>query len=65
MAQTPDVFDSPMSIMAIEGRVVVTGPDGLSGALTPQAARDFARRLLEAADDAEGARASRGDGDLF
>lgn len=64
MAQTPDVFDSPMSVMAIEGRVVVTGPDGLSGALTPQAARESARRLQQAADDAE-ERQGRGDDNVL
>lgn len=65
MAQTPDVFEHPMSVTAIEGRVTITGPDGMVGTLTPQAARDSARRLLEAADDAEGGRGRRVEDDAL
>ncbi|MDB5422643.1 MAG: hypothetical protein JWQ29_59 [Phenylobacterium sp.] len=42
-------FDEPLEITCVEGEVVVTGPDGLHASLTPQAARESARRLAAAA----------------
>jgi hypothetical protein len=44
--------DQPLEVAAVEGDVVITGPDGIHGALTPDAARRSARRLENAASSA-------------
>jgi hypothetical protein len=41
--------DEPLEVEAIEGEVVVTGPDGAAVTLTAEAAIASARRLLRAA----------------
>ncbi len=45
-------FQSPMRVHVVEGEVVILGPDSTSVALTPDAAEESARRLLEAAHKA-------------
>lgn len=55
-----DAYAEPLRVVASEGAVVVLGPDGLSGALTPEAAEESARRLLAAAREAR-----RGGGQVF
>ena len=40
-------FDEPLEIALEDGEVVITGPDGLCASLTPQAARESARRLAK------------------
>jgi len=47
-----DAFREPMTLVVAEGAVVILGPNGLSGALTPEAAEESARRLLAAAEEA-------------
>jgi len=42
-------IDEPLLVEVVEGEVVVLGPDGLNGSLTPRAAEESGRRLLEAA----------------
>jgi hypothetical protein len=44
--------DQPLDVAAVDGDVVITGPDGIHGALTPDAARRSARRLENAASSA-------------
>ena len=41
-----------MTLVVAEGSVVILGPNGLAGALTPEAAEESARRLLAAAAEA-------------
>jgi hypothetical protein len=54
-----DAFSEPMTLVVSDGAVVILGPDGISGALTPEAAEESARRLLAAAKQAR--RAIAGD----
>jgi len=51
-----DAFTEPMLVLAVEGEVVVLGPNGVNGAFTIEAARISARNLLEAADEANAER---------
>jgi hypothetical protein len=41
-------FDQPLEVSLEGGEVVITGPDGLCASLTPEAARESARRLATA-----------------
>lgn len=50
-----DALSEPMTMVVSEGAVVVLGPNGISAALTPQAAEESARRLLAAAQRARSA----------
>jgi hypothetical protein len=45
----PHPFDEPMAVQAVDGEVVVLGPNGISGSFTVEAARLSARNLLAAA----------------
>jgi hypothetical protein len=47
-----DAMTEPMRVVASEGAVVVLGPNGIAGALTPAAAEESARRLITAARQA-------------
>lgn len=47
------IFDEPMRATVAEGAIVVLGPGGVGVALTPDAARESARRLTEAANRLE------------
>ena len=53
-------FDEPFEVTAVDGEVVLTGPDGVHASLTPQAARESARRIAAAVESLEG-----GDGDIY
>jgi hypothetical protein len=46
-------FDQPSKTLAIDGEVVVDGPDGVGHSFTPAAARETGARLAIAADQAE------------
>ncbi|HYE46304.1 MAG TPA: hypothetical protein VEA44_11095 [Caulobacter sp.] len=48
-----NAFDTPLEVQAVEGEIVITGPDGLSASLTVEAAIASAKRLLEAAGQGE------------
>ena len=48
----PEAFPQPMQVEAVDGEVVILGPDGLNGSMTPDAAEASARRLLAAAAQA-------------
>lgn len=43
-------FEEPLEVTDSEGAVVITGPNGLSAALTPEAAAATAKRLLQVAE---------------
>ena len=42
----------PSSVSAEEGEVLVDGPDGVAVAMTPDAAEETGRRLIDAAAEA-------------
>ena len=50
MSKTP--FDQPTKVTAEKGEVVLVGPDGIGLSMTPDAAEETARRLLEGARQA-------------
>ena len=54
----------PSEVCAEQGEVIVEGPDGVAVTLTPEAAEETARRMIEAAGEArrqaEEAGAARG-----
>ena len=52
-------YSEPMTVQSIDGEVVITGPDAIAAALTPEAADESARRLTAAAAEA---RQQRTDG---
>lgn len=41
-------FENPLEVRHADGAIVLTGPNGLSAAMTPEAAAATARRLLNA-----------------
>ena len=45
-------FDTPSQPQAVDGEVVVLGPDSVAVAMTPEAAEETARRLLAVAAEA-------------
>ena len=49
---TPET--EPGIATAESGQVTLDGPDGVAIAMTPEAARETGRRLIAAADEAEG-----------
>jgi hypothetical protein len=52
MSTYMSALDTAMTVEVVEGEVVILGPDAVSVSLTPSAAEESARRLLEAADRA-------------
>ena len=48
------VHDEPSNVAAVQGRVVVDGPDGVAILFTPEAALETGHRLIEAATAAHG-----------
>ena len=52
MAAKP-AFNEPSKTIAIDGEVVVEGPEGIGHAFTPAAARETGTRLAAAADQAD------------
>lgn len=51
--RTPNApYQTPSQVTAEEGEVHVDGPDGVAVSLTPEAAAETGRRLLQAAGDA-------------
>jgi hypothetical protein len=52
-APLPDAFRDPLTVQTTAGVVVITGPNALTAALTPEAARNTAQLLIEAAAQAE------------
>ncbi len=52
MKQNP-AYDAPSTVYAIDGEVVLSGPDGVGLSMTPAAAAETARRLAEASKVAE------------
>ena len=50
--QSVTVFAQPSEVNAEEGDVLVEGPDGVAVSLTPEAAEETARRLVDAAAEA-------------
>lgn len=44
-----NAFDTPTRTDAVDGEVVLRGPDGVALSMTPEAAAETGRRLIEAA----------------
>lgn len=53
-------YASPSDVSAEQGEVILEGPDGVAVTLTPDAAEETARRMLDAA--AEARRQTEGEG---
>jgi hypothetical protein len=47
-----NAFDTPTQTEAVDGDVVLRGPDGVALSMTPEAAEETGRRLLRAAESA-------------
>jgi hypothetical protein len=52
-----NVHETPSTVTAVQGQVLVDGPDGVAVSFTPDAATETARRLIEAAEEARGQQA--------
>lgn len=50
LGAAPKPCDIPLRVTVQGGEIVILGPEGLSGAFTPEAAASSARRLLEAVE---------------
>lgn len=51
-----EIYDEPSEIDAVDGTVVVKGPDAVDVRLTPGAAEETSERLLQGAMKARGQR---------
>jgi hypothetical protein len=47
-----EAYSEPMTVRVVDGEVVVLGPDAVAVSLTPDAAEESGRRLVEAAGEA-------------
>jgi hypothetical protein len=56
MSARPEVYDQPSEVKAVDGNVVVDGPDAVDVAFTPDAAEETSERLLGQAFKARGQR---------
>lgn len=52
MAGQSEAFEDPVTASAVDGQVVILGPGAIAATLTPEAAEESARRLMEAARQA-------------
>jgi hypothetical protein len=50
------IYDEPAKVSAGDGRVVLSGPDGVAVSMTPEAAVETSDRLLQGAAEANGLR---------
>ena len=51
-----DAYDTPTKVAHVDGDVVLDGPDGLGLSMTPEAAEESGKRLVEGAAAARRAR---------
>jgi hypothetical protein len=56
MTSTKRAHDEPSNVRAVNGDVVIIGPDDVDVAMTPEAAEETAGRLVRAAQSAHGQR---------
>lgn len=54
------VYDEPGSVHAVNGVVLLDGPDGVAITLTPRSAEETGNRLIAAARTASGQRGGAG-----
>ena len=58
-----ELFDEATEIQAVDGEVELDGPDGVNGALTPEAAEETADRMFRASAEAAGQRKLKSEPD--
>ena len=46
-------YDEPTKVSSVDGEVVLDGPDGVGLSMTPEAAEETGKRLLDAAREAK------------
>jgi hypothetical protein len=51
---TQIILEMPLDVAVCDGEISISGPGGLAGALTLEAARKTAERLRAAVDEADG-----------
>jgi len=54
MTKRTPIYDQPSNVRAVEGAVVMDGPDHVEVAMTPDAAEETSERLLGAVFEARG-----------
>lgn len=52
--ESDKTYNKPSDVVAIDGKVLVDGPDGVDVALTPEAAEETGGRLIDQAAKAAG-----------
>ena len=57
-----DAYDTPTEVVAVDGEVVLDGPDGLGLSMTPAAAAESGKRLVKGAARAKRARRKESSG---
>lgn len=50
MSTLRPAFKEPMTVMVVDGEIVVLGPDAVAVSITPEAAKESGQRLIAAAD---------------
>lgn len=60
MSTMRPAFKEPMTVMVVDGEIVVLGPDAVAVSITPEAAEESGRRLIAAADAVAQARLEAG-----
>lgn len=56
-----NAYDEPSDVEAVDGKVIVDGPDGVAVTLTPEAAIETGQRLLDMGLTAAGQRRLKAD----
>lgn len=57
--QSKRAYDEATKVSVEDGEIVLDGPDGVGLSMTPEAAEETGRRLMEAASRARGERDGR------
>lgn len=60
MSTLRPAFKEPMTVMVVDGEIVVLGPDAVAVSITPEAAEESGRRLMAAAETVVQARSAAG-----
>lgn len=60
MSTLRPAFKEPMTVMVVDGEIVVLGPDAVAVSITPEAAEESGRRLMAAAETVVQSRSEAG-----